>query len=61
MAALSTPTKTTAGSCCIPEAQATCCDPSAKDECCGPSHSEDCECSAGKGADAFVGARKPDQ
>jgi arsenite methyltransferase len=60
MAELTTATETTASPCCAAEAQATCCEPSAKAQCC-PSHGEDCQCSAGKGADAIVSARKPGQ
>ncbi len=61
MAELTTATETTASSCCAAEAQASCCEPSAKAECCDPSHGEGCECSAGKGAEAIVRARKPGQ
>ncbi len=58
MVEVTTTTETTASSCCVPAAQATCCEPSTKAECCGPSHGKDCQCSAGKGANAFMRARK---
>jgi arsenite methyltransferase len=44
--------RTTAHSCCVPEAQASCCEPSARADCCGESHaSGGCGCDTGKPAD----------
>lgn len=61
MAELNTTDERTADACCVPEAQASCCEPSAKSECCDADHGEGCECSADRGGDTILRARRQER